>query len=137
MLAVPFQFSIGVNVNISPATDIVTFSSSLSALKTSSVSSTSLADKVIVSGVSSSVVSASNSYNTGASFTFSTVIKKAWVNDTIPSDTVNTTLWDPTSSFVGVPLIVAVSSSNVNQPGKTWAINVNSSSSSASSATIV
>ena len=56
ILAVPFQSSTGVMVNESPPTiETVTSAVSVDALKLSSFPSVSLADKVIVSGVSSSV----------------------------------------------------------------------------------
>ena len=69
MFTSPFQFSTGVNVNCSPTTEAVIYSLPLSTVKPRLSTSTSLADKVIVSGVSSAVDISAIAANSGPSFT--------------------------------------------------------------------
>ena len=78
--------------------------------------------------------------NTGASLTFSTVIKKlCTANAPEESVTLNTTAWSPTSSFTGVlnnAPVPSPLSSNSSQAGRVDAVINSSSPSSTSSDSI-
>ena len=69
---------------------------------------------------------------TGASLALATVIVKFWFELSVPSLTVSTTLWPPTSALVGVPVRLAVPSplsTKVSQPGSVGAVIVTASTS--------
>ena len=95
IFTLPFQLSSGVNDNSLPTTEANTFSLPLTTSKVRKSSSTSLADRVIISWPSSEIEVSANVSNIGASFTELTISSNSSESSNSPSLTTKVMLAIP------------------------------------------